>query len=275
MPRLDVCDDRSQVLARRANRLRSDRSPSLPSGLGSPQAGSEISSVCRPPDLWTRSSRRWPGRALRGLVPVLRVSQGLGALTPLELESWMLKVACVGVSALMAIGLVVCSGGRGSPASPSAFPSGSGPTTIAGTAYSAGPATGLSFGPLSHSGSDGPLEVCIVNTDVCAVADASGHFELARDVSSDIQLHFSGSGHDVIMTFHDVQPGQTITLCLVTIVIVAIAPTFSTGNPRRQIEGGIGRYSLPATHGRPMINAGSASGFGTNFWVRPYWLSPP
>jgi hypothetical protein len=111
---------------------------------------------------------------------------------------------------LMAMGLVACN--SGSPASPSAFPSGGGATAIAGTAHTAGPATGLSFGSLSHDGSDGPLEVCVVDTDVCAVADASGQFELVGDFAGDVQLHFSGDGHDVIMTIHDVQPGQRITV---------------------------------------------------------------
>ena len=33
--------------------------------------------------------------------------------------------------------------------------------------------------------------------------------------------------------------------------------------------------ALSSTQGVPMSSAGSASGFGTNFCVRPYWLSPP
>ena len=35
------------------------------------------------------------------------------------------------------------------------------------------------------------------------------------------------------------------------------------------------RTALSSTQGVPMSSAGSASGFGTNFCVRPYWLSPP
>ena len=35
------------------------------------------------------------------------------------------------------------------------------------------------------------------------------------------------------------------------------------------------RTALSSTQGAPMSSAGSASGFGTNFCVRPYWLSPP
>lgn len=40
----------------------------------------------------------------------------------------------------------------------------------------------------------------------------SGRFELSGDFSGDIQLSFSGAGQDVVVTLHDVQPGQTITV---------------------------------------------------------------
>ena len=120
---------------------------------------------------------------------------------------WTFSFA-IGLMAIVSV--AACSGNSGSPSSPSALPSGT--TTIAGTAQAAGTTGGLSFGPLSHEGSDGPLEVCVVGTDICAVADASGHFELVGNFVGDVQLEFSGQGHSVVVTVHDVQPGEIITV---------------------------------------------------------------
>ena len=123
----------------------------------------------------------------------------------------MRKTASVGLSLLVVIGFVACSGSANSPTSPSALPFG-GATTITGTAQTTGTAA-LSFGQLAHTDSDGPLEVCVVGTDVCAVVDASGHFELVGNFVGDIQLQFSsGADHNVMVTVHDVQLGQTITV---------------------------------------------------------------
>lgn len=36
-----------------------------------------------------------------------------------------------------------------------------------------------------------------------------------------------------------------------------------------------GLHQRRLTHGARISCAGFAPGFGTNFWVRPYWLSPP
>ena len=47
---------------------------------------------------------------------------------------------------------------------------------------------------------------------MCVVADASGHFVLVGDFVGDLQLRFSSDGHDVVVTVHDVQLGQTITV---------------------------------------------------------------
>ena len=124
----------------------------------------------------------------------------------------MKRVANLSVGLFAAVGFVACSGDSGSPAAPSAFPSGAGTTTIAGTAHSAGASAALGLGDLSHSESSGPLEVCVVGTETCAVADVTGYFELVDDFVNDVQLHFSGDGHDVVVTIHDVQPGQTVTV---------------------------------------------------------------
>lgn len=62
----------------------------------------------------------------------------------------------------------------------------------------------------------------MLGTDACATADGSGRFELSGDFSGDIQLSFSGAGQDVVVTLHDVQPGQTIT------VTVALSGTTGT-----------------------------------------------
>ena len=124
----------------------------------------------------------------------------------------MHKTASVGLSLLLTSGFVACSGNSSSPVAPSAFGSGGGATTITGTAHTAGTSAALSLGQLSHEGDDGPLEVCVVGSEVCAPADASGHFELVGDFVGDVQLQFSGSGHEVVVTVHDVQPGQTITV---------------------------------------------------------------
>ena len=56
------------------------------------------------------------------------------------------------------------------------------------------------------------LRVCVVGTDVCVDVDGSGAFEISGDFAGDVQLNFLGSGHDVVVTVHDVQPGQTITV---------------------------------------------------------------
>ena len=123
----------------------------------------------------------------------------------------MHKTASLGLSLLVASGFVACSGNSNSPVSPSAFPSGGGATTITGTARPMG-AAALSFGSLANAGNDGAVEVCVVGSDVCAVADASGRFEVVGDFVGDVQLRFSGAGQDFAVTVYDVQPGQTITV---------------------------------------------------------------
>ena len=45
------------------------------------------------------------------------------------------------------------------------------------------------------------------------------------------------------------------------------------GTSRRRMTAILGRHF--ARHGARMSSAGSAPGLGTNFCVRPYWLSPP
>ena len=122
----------------------------------------------------------------------------------------MHKMASFGLSVLVATGFVACSGNSTSPVSPSAFPSGGGATTIAGTAHTAGTTAALSFGQLSHTGGDGPVDVCVLGADLCAVADESGYFELIGNLVGDLQLRFSSADHDVVATIHDVQLGQTI-----------------------------------------------------------------
>ena len=120
----------------------------------------------------------------------------------------MRRILGLGVSLLLAGGLVACSGSSGSPASPSSFPSG-GSTTINGTAQTSAAATPL-FGEQRVNGNT--LQVCVVGTDACVNADGSGRFALSGDFSGDIRLSFSGAGQDVVVTLHDVQPGQTITV---------------------------------------------------------------
>ena len=120
----------------------------------------------------------------------------------------MRRILGLGVSLLLAGGLVACSGNSGSPASPSSVPSG-GSTTINGTAQTSATATPL-FG--EQRVNNNTLQVCVVGTDACVNADGAGRFELSGDFSGDIQLRFSGAGQDVVVTLHDVQPGQTITV---------------------------------------------------------------
>ena len=120
----------------------------------------------------------------------------------------MHKMASFGLSVLVAAGFVACN--STSPVSPSAFPSGGGATTITGTAHTAGATAALSFGQLSHAGGDDPVEVCVVGADLCAVADESGYFELVGNLVGDLRLRFSSDDHDVVVTIHDVQLGQTI-----------------------------------------------------------------
>ena len=120
----------------------------------------------------------------------------------------MHKMASFGLSLVVATGFVACN--STSPVSPSAFPSGGGATTITGTAHTAGATAALSFGQLSHAGSDDPVEVCVVGADLCAVADESGYFELVGNLVGDLRLRFSSDDHDVVVTIHDVQLGQTI-----------------------------------------------------------------
>lgn len=117
-------------------------------------------------------------------------------------------MASFGLSLVVATGFVACN--STSPVSPSAFPSGGGATTITGTAHTAGATAALSFGQLTHAGGDHPVEVCVVGADLCAVADESGYFELVGNFVGDLRLRFSSDDHDVVVTIHDVQLGQTI-----------------------------------------------------------------
>ena len=139
-----------------------------------------------------------------------------------SINKLMKRTTLIGVSLCMAIGLAACSGGNGSPASPSAFPSAgattSGATTISGTAVAGGGTTGQStglstptFGALdSHSG----LRVCVVGTNICVEVGPSGTFELSGDFVGDVELHITGPGHDVFVTVTNVQSGQTIIVSI-------------------------------------------------------------
>ena len=120
----------------------------------------------------------------------------------------MHRMATLGLSLLVAGGVVACSGGSSSPVSPSARQSGG--TTISGTALTPG-AVAPSLGRLATDGSE-TLRVCVVGSGVCVDVDGAGGFELSGDFAGDVQLQFSGSGHDVVVTVHNVQPGQTITV---------------------------------------------------------------
>ena len=83
-------------------------------------------------------------------------------------------------------------------------------------------------------------------------------------------------GHD---TFID--PGlASASMTIGALVDIVLASGDGRGNDRRKGDRGAKVSSgdhqrLFATHGALIKCAGSAPCFGTNFCVRPYWLSPP
>jgi hypothetical protein len=144
--------------------------------------------------------------------------------------------------------LAACGSGSQSPLSPSG-PDGTGSTTII-----SGSVLGGGSSSLTSVGSGHPitgLTVSIVGTSVTATVDGAGRFTLTAPNGGDLQLRFTGTGIEAVITLSDVRPSQLISLVVTITGSTASLETVSrTGGGDDELEGRI--ESLP-----PTMSAGS------------------
>ena len=83
----------------------------------------------------------------------------------------------------------------------------------------------------------------MVGTDASVNADGSGRFEISGDFVGDVQLSFTGAGHNVVVTVQDVQPGQTIT-----VTVSLSGDTGTVDVESRQDGDAVGDSKVPVCH---------------------------
>ena len=126
---------------------------------------------------------------------------------------------------ILALGLIpmavalACSGGNGSPVSPSLSDPGN--STIRGTALTAapGPSTrsqtsnGAAASARPMGGHPAAMtRVCVSGTTNCATVNDAGKFEISGPFSGDVHLEFTSQQGAVVLTIPNVQAGETIVV---------------------------------------------------------------
>lgn len=123
----------------------------------------------------------------------------------------------VSLTAALAIGLVACGSGGGSPTSPSGGSTGSGGTastggaTVRGLVETGGTAAASTGEVHAFSVANG-VRVSVVGTSLSTTTDDKGQFEIRGVPAGRVQLRFEASGIDARLEIEGLSEGQSVSI---------------------------------------------------------------